>query len=634
MIRSVGPLARLHRLLPVLALATLLGGHLTPSLAASDTVQKADASWVDDLQPITAAQWNRERAAHLLERAGFGGTPQQIDALAAMDPRAAVARLVNAQQVPDPRVRAFEPSPIPDAGIDPFPESRPATTEAAKKNGQALGVQVKPAGNRPLQPVVNQFFFWLRASYLECNRINQWWAERMLVTERPLAEKMALFWHGHFATHEDKVRDHRKMLQQVQLFQRQGLGNFRDLMVAVAQNPAMLAFLDAGINVKGAPNENFAREILEMFTLGVGHYSERDIRESARAFTGWNFRGTQFVVNAAQHDDAPKTVFGREANYDGVQVIDLILQQPQAAEYIASRLYRFFVREEISPATARRLGAVLRDNRWELAPLMQAIFLSRDFYSPASMGTHIKSPVELVVGTYRKLGLERVPGLPDFNEVTQAQGQHLLHPPTVAGWAEGRAWITPGLLIERGNFIHRLMFPDFMAESNDRVPLNATGYEVRAVHERIARGLDISAATVPAMQGSAPGAPGAPQAENSMAMSNRLADRDEDFNTRYGSYRGWQRAAEVITPIPRSFARLNLAGLVQADGATTAAQAVDRLAARFFRVAPSEADRAAWTAFLTRELGTDDLVRARSYMEDGLRALLHLMLSSPDYQLG
>lgn len=607
-------------------LSALVGGMAWAADAAT-----APAQWVDDLRPITTADWNRERAAHLLERAGFGGTPQQIDALAALGPREAVARLVRPQAVNDPRVRPFQPSPIPDAGVDPFPESRPATTEAAKKNGEALGIQAKPGGNRPLQPVVNQFFFWLRASHLECNRINQWWAERMLLTERPLVEKMALFWHGHFATHEDKVRDHRKMLQQLQLFQAQGLGNFRELMVAVAQNPAMLAFLDAGINVKGAPNENFAREILEMFTLGVGNYSERDIRESARAFTGWNFRGTQFVVNAAQHDDGLKTVFGQEGRYDGVQVIDRILQQPTAADYIASRLYRFFVREELSPATARQLGEVLRRNRWELAPLMEAIFLSRDFYSPASVGMHIKSPVELVVGTYRKLGLAAVPGLPDFNEVTQAQGQHLLHPPTVAGWAQGRAWITPGLLIERGNFIHRLMFPDFLAEANDRVPMNATGYEVRAVHERIGRGLDISAATVPATQGYAPGAP---VPENSMAMSNRLADRDEDFNTRYGSYRGWQRAVEVITPIPRSFAALNLAGLVTADGATTSAQAVDVLARRFFSVPPTAADRAAWSAFLTRELGTDQLPRARTYMEDGLRALLHLMLSHPDYQLG
>jgi len=610
----------------------------TAAAAAGPADAAGPGSWTDDLRPLTAADWNRARAAHLLERAGFGGTPAEVDRFAALTPQQAVARLVRWQTVPDPQVRAFEPSPIPDAGIDPFPPSRPAATEAAKARGQALGVAVKPGGDRPLQPVVNQFFFWLRASMLECNRIAYWWAERMLRTERPLVEKMALFWHGHFATHEDKVRDHRKMRQQLALFQQQGLGNFRSLVLAVAQDPAMLAFLDAGVNVKGAPNENFAREILEMFTLGVGHYSEADIREAARAFTGWNFVGTRFVVNANQHDDGPKTVFGQTGRFSGEQVVDLILQQPRAAEYIATRLYQYFVREDITPATAQRLGALLRAQRWELAPLMEAMFLSRDFYAPASVGTRIKPPVELVVGTYRKLGLGAVPGLPDFNELTRAQGQHLLNPPTVAGWAQGRAWVSPGLLIERGNFVHRLVFPDFLAASNDRAPLNATGAEVRAVHERLARGLDIGSATRPASEGMAPGAPapasGAEGGGGAMALSNRLAGQDEAFNTRYGSYRGWQRAVEVITPIPRTFARLDLAGLVLASGAASSAQAVDHLVLRFFSVAPPPAQRAAWADALTRELGTADLQQARGHLEDGLRQLLHLMLSSPDYQLG
>ena len=588
-------------------------------------IAAAPADWADDLRPINAEQWNSERAAHLLERAGFGGRPDEVERLRALGARAAVAHLVRPHGVADPALAPFDPSGIPDAGIDPFPEGRPQTTDAAKARGEALGVFVKPAGNRRVQPVVDKFFFWLRASALECNRIAYWWAQRMLVTERPLVEKMALFGHGHFATHEDTVRDHRKMLQQLELLQRQGLGNFRELMIAVAQDPAMLAFLDAGVNVKGAPNENFAREILEMFTMGVGQYSERDIRESARAFTGWNFEGTRFRVDAERHDDGVKSVFGREGRFDGVQLIDLILAQPATADYIASRIYRFFVRDEISPATARRLGAVLRDNRYELAPLLETIFLSRDFYSAVSVGTRIKGPVELVVSTYRKLGLTSLPGLPDFNEVTRSLGQHLLHPPTVAGWAQGRAWITPGLLFERGNFARNLMFPDFMATANDRYPMITVGAEVRAVHERISRGLDVTAATMP--DGMVAGAEG-------MSQANRALDREEDFNTRYGSYRGWQKAVEVIKPIPRTLARIDLSAIVLAGGAQTSADAVELLARRFFSVPPPAAERAAWAAFLTGQLGTDRIERARSYMEDGLRMLLHLMLSSPDYQLG
>ena len=586
----------------------------------------APAEWVDDLRPIAAPEWNAARAAHLLERAGFGATPDDANQSLALGARAAVGALVRPGAGDDPAVGPFQPSGIPDAGIDPFPETRPLATEMAKARGEAIGVLVKPAGNRRLQPVVDKYFFWKRASALECNRINYWWAERMLVTQRPLIEKMALFWHGHFATHEDKVVDHRKMLMQVELFQRLGLSNFRDLMIGVAQDPAMLAFLDAGVNVKGAPNENFAREILEMFTMGVGRYSERDIRESARAFTGWNALGTRFVFDADRHDGGVKTVFGQEGRFDGVQLIDLILEQPATAEYIAGRIYRFLVRDDISPQTQQRLAAVLRDNRYELAPLLETILLSRDFYSAASVSTRIKSPVELLVSTYRKLGLREVPGLPDFNEVTRALGQHLLHPPTVAGWAYGRAWITPGLLIERGNFVRDLMFPDFMAISNDRYPLITVGAEVRAVHERISRGLDVTSATMPE-GGALMGQSGA------MSESTRRLDREEDFNTRYGSYRGWQKAVEVIRPIPRTMARVDLSAMVLASDARGTAEVVDLFAQRFMSVPMASADRAAWAAFLSEQLGTESIERARTFMEDGLRMLLHLMLSSPDYQL-
>ena len=617
------------RMMGVVVQGLLLLGLFAAEPCRAD-VPTAPAEWVDDLRPIAAADWSPERAAHLLRRAGFGAMPQEIKQSLALGPRAAVTALIRPGASDDPAIGAFVPSGIPVAGIDPFPESRPLATEMAKARGEALGVQVKPAGNRRLQPVVDKFFFWLRASALECNRINYWWANRMLLTRRPLVEKMAVFWHGHFATHEDKVRDHRKMLGQIELFQRRGLGNFRELMIGVAQDPAMLAFLDAGVNVKGAPNENFAREILEMFTMGVGRYSERDIRESARAFTGWNARGTRFVVDADRHDGDVKTVFGREGRFDGVQLIDLILEQPATADYIAGRIYRFFVRDQISPQTVRRLGAVLRENNYELAPLLETIFLSRDFYSAASVGTRIKSPVELLVSTYRLLGLREIPGLPDFNEVTRALGQHLLHPPTVAGWAYGKAWITPGLLFERGNFVRDLMFPDFMAISNDRYPQITVGAEVRAVHERISRGLDVTAATTP----EASAAKGAAMGDNgAMSESTRKLDREEDFNTRYGSYRGWQKAVEVIKPIPRTMARVDLSAMVAASGAQTTGEVVDFFGQRFFSVPVANADRAAWSAFLSEQLGTESIDRARTYMEDGLRMLLHLMLSNPDYQL-
>ena len=166
-----------------------------------------------------------------------------------------------------------------------------------------------------------------------------------------------------------------------------GTGNFRDLTVAVAQDPAMLSFLDAGVNVKGASNENFAREIMELFTMGVGHYTEKDIREAARAFTGWNYVDVKFVVNKDQHDDGEKTFLGKTGRFDGAQVIDIIMQQPATADYIAGKIYRYFVREDLSPELQKQLGAVLRESHYEITPLLEKIFLSRDFYSPASVGT-------------------------------------------------------------------------------------------------------------------------------------------------------------------------------------------------------------------------------------------------------
>jgi hypothetical protein len=582
-------------------------------------------SWADDLTPIGPRDWSYERAAHLLERAGFGGTPEEIQRLADMAPAQAVRHLVHFQDIDNSHVRPFEESGVHDAGLEPFPPSRPATTDLAREQGEALGVKVKPGGNRRMQPVVNQFFYWLRASRLETNRAAYWWAERMLDTHRPLEEKMALFWHGHFATSEEKVRDYRKMLVQLDLFHRHGTGNFRDLVIGVAQDPAMLAFLDAGVNVKGAPNENFAREIMELFTMGVGNYSETDIREAARAFTGWNFVDLSFVVNRDQHDDGTKTVLRRTGPFDGVQVIDVILAEPVTAEFIAAKIYRFFVRQDISPQTKKKLGALLRDNRYEIAPLLETIFASRDFYSAPSFATRIKGPVELVVSTYRKLGLEEVPGVPDFNDVTSALGQQLFRPPTVAGWAQGRSWITPGLLLERGNFARDVVFPDITYIPSDRYPVYPTGDEIRAVHEKISLGYDISTATKPV---------GREGSGDMMAMSNRMADRDEDFNTRYASYRGWQMAVERVRPIPRTMPRLDLTAMVGAQGLTSTAEVVDYFARRFLSVPLDPGQREALIAFLDQELATSDVREAQSWMEDPLRMLLHLIMSTPEYQLG
>ena len=576
--------------------------------------------WENDLSPIPSTNWSYESAAHLLERAGFGGTPEQIQSLAELGPAEAVRRLVYFDSSLNSHLQPFDHSGIHDPGLEPFPPSRPATTNLAKETGEALGIKVKPTGNRRLQPVVNKFFYWLRASRLETERVAYWWANRMVVSETPLQEKMALFWHGHYAINESKVRDYRKLLSELELFHEMGTGNFRELMVAVAQDPAMLAFLDAGANVKGAPNENFAREIMELFTMGVGNYSEEDIREAARAFTGWNFVDLEFVINQEQHDDAEKNFLGRSGNFDGIDIIDIIMEQEVTAEYIAGKLYRFFVKDNLDPQLQIELGKALRDADYEIAALLETIFLSKDFYSPSSVGTHIKSPVELAVSTYRKLGLDDAPGVPDFNQATGALGQTLFRPPTVAGWAGGRSWITPGLLLERGNFARDVLFPDINFIPGDR---RNGSREIQSVARRIRDGLDITSATQPSNIGEG----------RIMAESNMLADRDEDFNTRYGSFRGWQMAIERVKPIPRHTARLNFSELVTEQKLQSTTEVVDYFIARFMRVPPGADARNMLVGFLNEELGTPDIMEAHTYMEDALRMMLHLLLSQPEYQL-
>ncbi len=442
----------------------------------------------------------------------------------------------------------------------------------------------------------------------------------MLRSPRPLKEKMALFWHGHFAVNESKVRDYRKHLQILEIFQQHGLGNFRELLIATAKSPAMLSFLDAGVNVKGSPNENFAREIMELFTLGVGHYTENDIREAARAFTGWYYNDLKFVARDDQHDEGDKTVLGETGNFSGEDIVDILLEQP-ADEFIAAKLYRYFVHDNPSKEVTKKLAAVLRKNNFNIAALMETIFLSRDFYSSKSVGTIIKSPVQLAVSTYRKLELTQVPGVPDFNSATRELGQHLFNPPTVAGWAQGRAWITPGLLIARNNFAYDLMFPDINFIPHDRYPRDPL---IRSVSKRLADGAVISKATKP---------PGVEEKEN-MSMANLMADMDQDFNTRYGSYRGWQMALEKVKPIPRHTAAFDLAGIVEREKLTNAEQIVDHFLSRLMSVEATREQRKTLIEFFKSELGTDSIETARSYIEDPLRALVHRIMSLPEYQLG
>src|SRR5262245_7218169 len=571
---------------------------------------------VNDLSPIAASDWNADHAAHLLERAGFSGTPEEIARLAAMTPAQAVKSLVDYDRVDHSALKPFDASGIWDPGMDPFPPSRAEAVRIARERGEALGVKVLPPGSdRRLQPVVDKFFYGLRANTIETQRLGVWWATRMLTTNRPLEEKLTLFWHGHFATGDVKVRDYRMMLQQNEMLRARAAGAFRDLLVAILKDPAMLVYLDNGENVKKHPNENFGRELLELFTMGVGNYTERDVREAARAFTGWTNDVLAFKFDAEQHDAGEKSFLGRTGPFNGEDIIDSILRQPVTAEFVAAKLYRFFVRDDISAPVKASLGRTFRDSGYQMKPLLTQIFLSRDFYSSKSEATQIKSPIVLVVSTYRKLGLRELPTVPDFGRMTGGLGQILFDPPNVAGWTGGRTWITPATLFQRGNVFRDVLFPDltsFRPPDRTMPPLYAR------VGEQLAKGKNITEATTD----------GTGDAE-----ANMLADRDEDFNTRYASYRGYEMAYERTKPIPRRTAEVSLTRLVSAAHAETVDAVVDHFIARFLRVPLAQKDRKVLVDFLRDKLhGTT--VQPSDALEPALRELLYLVLSLPEYQLG
>ena len=601
----------------IVGLALACSGPTSIS-ASNESWSPGPAAWADDLQPITTADWNYDRAAHLLERAGFGGTPDEIRRLAGMTPAEAVRSLVYYDGIDNDHLTPFEHSGLWDDTLLEFPPSRPAATDLGIANGEAMGIRIKPEHvNRHVQPVSDRFFYWLRATLLETRRVGYWWAERMLDTRRPLEEKTALFWHGHFATAESKVRDYRKMLRQIETFERHATGNFGELLVAIAQDPAMLYYLDAGVNVKGAANENFAREVMELFTMGVGNYTEKDVREGARAFTGWNFNNLEFVVDPALHDDGPKEFLGRSGNLDGVDVLNIILEQRVTAEYIAAKLYRFFVRDDVSPRLTAELGSILRDSDYELRPLLETVFLSRDFYSASTYGAHIKGPVEHVVALLKHLDVDDVPGVPDFNVTTIALGQHLLNPPSVAGWAQGKSWITPALIQERGNVAFEFLFPNVTQFRDPNLLYGGAGES----GQRLRRGYDVLTAT-------------ALDDPGTMSMFDLAAkERDELFNTRISSFRGYEQALRRLIPTPRRAAQIDLTTMIVDSGSTTTTEAVDYLLQRFVRVPVSSDTRGALVALLDGELGTTDLQRAKTFMEDPLRMVTHLIMSTPEYQL-
>ena len=280
--------------------------------------------------------------------------------------------------------------------------------------------------------------------------IQAWWAHRMLHSRAPLREKLTLFWHGHFATSYLKVEDSYLMHRQIETIRGLAGGSFRDLALAMARDPAMLVYLDGQSNTKEHPNENFARELMELFTCGIGHYTEKDVQEAARAFSGWHRNAAEFVFNADDHDAGRKKLWQYTGRFDGTDVVDLLMQQPATRHRLAERLLRFFAAEQPDAKVIDEAAQVLDRTQMNIKWFLRELFLSAYFYSDKCYRRRISSPAEYVVGTARTLGL-RISGV-ELKDYMASMGQELLAPPNVKGWDGEQKWINSNYWSKRREY--------------------------------------------------------------------------------------------------------------------------------------------------------------------------------------
>ncbi|MFA6239856.1 MAG: DUF1800 domain-containing protein [Candidatus Hydrogenedentales bacterium] len=379
------------------------------------------------LEPIHAPEWDRRKARHLLNRAGFGLTHARLDRLAALQPAAAVDYFVDFEEQPD-------------AGAAPGFLVEPVGREEIRRRYAA-------ATEEERRKALNEY---QQQERLAIQQLKAWWLHRMYTTERPLQEKLALFWHGHFATSAQKVKSSWHTHQLNDVFRRNGAGNFKKLAIEVGQSPSMLRYLDNVQSTKKHPNENWARELMELFTMGKGAYTEDDIKNSARAFTGWSADHRQFVYREDYHDTGDKVFLGRRGDFDGWDIFDIIFEQQAPANFIAKKLWTYFAYEDPEPEIVEGLASTLRQGNYELRPMLRQMFMAQAFYSDKAIAQQVKSPVQTVLQLASDLDYDNPP-FSAMAQATQRLGQDLFFPPNVKGWDGGRAWVNANTLLVRYN---------------------------------------------------------------------------------------------------------------------------------------------------------------------------------------
>ncbi|MAI67671.1 MAG: hypothetical protein CMJ26_07320 [Phycisphaerae bacterium] len=409
---------------------------------------------VSSLQPLDAKQFDERCAQHLLQRAGFGGTPEQAQALAKLGLEKSVQYIVNYKNLPDPDAPALN-----DYDKDII---RPLTEE---ERGQA-----KKARQSKDEDVVDMFRKARqkrqRADRQQIAEMEGWWLRRMISTPRPLEEKLTLFWHGHFATGYRTIENSYHMYMQNMFLRENAMGNFKeDLVRGIIHDPAMIKYLNNHQNRKQAPNENLARELLELFTLGEGDgYTEDDIKEGARTLTGYAVNDDAFVMQTRQHDTGTKKIFGRSGKFDGNDFVDLIFTRASASTFVIEKLYRYFVNDLPHGKTVdskpyiQALSKLFKQNNWDIKPIIESIFLSKHFYANANRNAIIKSPVQLIVQAARTLNPPQRKKMSQTLAIaSDLMGQRLFAPPSVKGWDGGRTWINTSTLFMRQNTLLYLL---------------------------------------------------------------------------------------------------------------------------------------------------------------------------------
>lgn len=368
-----------------------------------------------------------ELLKHLHNRAGFGATASEIQPYLEVPYESSVEQLLSSTST-------TTIIPPPD-WIGELPPSKRFRKQLSREERK-------------------QFRKKIRARHME---LKAWWLNELIETPNPLIEKMTLFWHNHFTSSLKKVKWPNFIYQQNILFRSHCMGNFGRLLHAVSRDPAMLIYLDNVSNNKDKPNENFARELLELFTLGEGNYTEHDVREAARAFTGWKVRRqtAEYRFVRKKHDFGSKVFLGKTGKLDGDDIIKRLLEHPRTAKTITAKLWKEFVSLTPNDAKIYHLAEIFRSNNYEIKPVLKAIFLSPEFVDSSNYGTLIKSPMELTIGTIRQLQIHVHDVIP-IARYNRRLGQDIMDPPTVKGWPGGKRWISADTLLARQAFLQKL----------------------------------------------------------------------------------------------------------------------------------------------------------------------------------